>query len=396
MPAPRFLCGVNYWPRGKGMDLWKAFEPDEIADDFQRLKRLQAHAISLPLVWEDFQPRQEVVSQVALRQLDAVFDLAKTFGLKVMPVLLAGHQSGVNWVPQWALEDEEDPDDPLPRRVSVGMRTRRRMRDIYSDPGMLRAQVMLVREVVARYRTHPALWGWTVGSEVGRLVEPKSRDAFWLWNALIAGEVKRLDPRHHALFGMGAEDLLRDRIRPEDVSEPEDVVGVRCREMGPDPQEVVFLASLAWHLSLRRVVVTEAGRPMAPPGADSRFETFYEGNHHRTGLLASESQAAEYLTAVLTGLWRIGAAGAFVYCYADAEPGMFGRPPFDERIVERTYGLIRADGSEKPAAEAFRAFARKRREVQVPDEEIFGGLTAPQYYQAPDEHFRALLAEFTG
>jgi endo-1,4-beta-mannosidase len=73
-----------------------------------------------------------------------------------------------------------------------------------------------------------------------------------------------------------------------------------------------------------------------------------------------------------------------------------GHPPFDERIVERSFGLIRADGSEKPAAEAFRAFARKRREVQLPDEGTIGGLTTPQYHDAPDEHFRAPLAEFSG
>ncbi len=393
--SSKFVLGLHYWPRAKGLEFWKAFEPAEIAQDFARIKALHASAISLPLIWEDFQPRPDLVSHVALKQLDAVFDLAREHGLKVMPVLFSGHQCGVNWMPYWTLDDAKDDADPLPRRLSIGMRTRRKVHDLYTDPEMLQAQVTLLREVVPRYATHPALWGWCVGSEFGRVLEPPSRGAMWLWNALIGAEVKRLDPKHPAFYCVGAEDLLRDRIRPDDVAEPEDLIGLRARDMGPEPHEVVFVASLAHQLSLRRVLVMDLGRPTTPPGADSRFEDYHEGHTHRTTYMFSEEQAAGYLTEALTGLWETGAAGAFVYCYSDVEPMVFERPPFDERIPERTFGLLRADGTEKPAAKAFKAFARQRHEIHAPANSGLDDLTPDEYYEAPDEFFRIRLADFS-
>jgi len=393
--ASRFLLGLHYWPRTKGLEFWKAFDAEEIGKDFARIRALGAQAVSLPLIWEDFQTRPDLVSDVALRQLDAVFDLAAANRLKVLPVLFSGHQCGVNWLPWWTLRDEQDDADPLPRRVSIGMRVRRRVRDLLADPAMLRAQVNLLREVVPRYRDHPALWGWCVGSELGRVVEPTNREAMWLWNALIGGEVKRLDPRHPALYTVGAEDLLRDRIRPDDMSAPEDMVGLRVRDMGPDPQEVLFVANLAGHLAARRVLAMDLGRPMVSRGAESRFEDYHEGQTHRTAYLVSEEQAAEYLGETLSGLWEGGAAGAFVYCYSDVAADVCERPPFDERLPERSFGLLRADGSEKPAAAAFRAFARQRRPLRAAaTNSVLADLSPEAYYEAPDEHFRIRLAEF--
>lgn len=392
----KFSLGLHYWPKAKGLDFWKTFDPAEIAGEFAQINGLKADFVQIPLIWEDFQPHIGTISSLALRHLDSVFDAAREVGLKVLPVLFSGHECGVNWLPYWLLSDDEDEDEPYPRRMSVGIASRCKVRDLYRDPELLEAQVNLVREIVPRYRQHPALFGWTLSSDLGRVREPDDRRHLFLWNALLAGEVKRLDPKHSALFGMSADDLLRDRIRPEDVAEPEDLLGLGCREMGPEPAEIVFVSGLAAHLSFRRVLVTGVGKPMAPQGAQTRFEDYHEGPVHRTAYFLSEEQAAEYLTSSLTALWQAGAAGAVVYCYADADPSLYSRPPFDQSLIERTFGLVRADGSEKPAAQAFRAFGKKKRKLLAPLQIGFEDLLASEYYEAPDQHFRSRLSEFAG
>ena len=166
--------------------------------------------------------------------------------------------------------------------------------------------------------------------------------------------------------------------------------------MGPEAQEVVFVADLASHLADRRVLALEVGRPSTPAGADSRFEDFHEGQAHRTVFMLSEDLAAEYLVSALTGLWEAGAVGAFVYCFADAEPALFQKTPYDERPPERSYGLLRADGSEKPAAAALRKFAKKRHPLQDSSGLHMADLDAQAYYRAPAEAFRVRLADFLG
>jgi endo-1,4-beta-mannosidase len=108
--------------------------------------------------------------------------------------------------------------------------------------------------------------------------------------------------------------------------------------------------------------------------------------------LASEEEAELYYTQVLGRLAATGAAGAYAWCYADYHADLFDRAPFDRAIRERTFGLIRADGSEKPAARVFRRFADQLALGQVE----FG--TAPKlldvapdaYYAEPQVHFKRL------
>ena len=37
---PRFLLGVNYWPRRSAMYMWERFDAGELAEDLARVKAL--------------------------------------------------------------------------------------------------------------------------------------------------------------------------------------------------------------------------------------------------------------------------------------------------------------------------------------------------------------------
>jgi len=85
------------------------------------------------------------------------------------------------------------------------------------------------------------------------------------------------------------------------------------------------------------VLFEEFGLPTGIPGG------------HGPGRLADEQVAAEYTGRALDGLRHSGCIGALLWCFADYAPAVHGRPPFDEALHERSFGLWRADGSAKPA-----------------------------------------------
>jgi len=112
--------------------------------------------------------------------------------------------------------------------------------------------------------------------------------------------------------------------------------------------------------------------------------------------LASEDEGGLYYAQVLERLAATGAAGAYAWCYADYDARLFDRAPFDSAIRERSFGLIRADGSEKPAALAIRAFAQllARGDVTVGNAPALLDVSADEYYATPREHFSRLYARW--
>jgi endo-1,4-beta-mannosidase len=112
--------------------------------------------------------------------------------------------------------------------------------------------------------------------------------------------------------------------------------------------------------------------------------------------LASEEEAAKYYDEVLERLAKTGAAGAYAWCYADYDPLLFDRPPFTTAVRERTFGLVRADGSEKPVTDVFRRFRKRRDAGELETVQSASAIravldvTADEYYRSPGTHFERL------
>jgi hypothetical protein len=163
-----------------------------------------------------------------------------------------------------------------------------------------------------------------------------------------------------------------------------------------DPELVPFSCALTAGLSGsgRPTLMQEFGLCTAPPGAAGHTITDDFLGQPRSQYLASEDEAAAYYGAVLEGLVRTGAAGAYAWCYGDYDAALFDRPPLATAVRERTFGLVRADGSEKAAVEVFRAL-RKRRDAGVLVRSTVPqalDVSADEYYQAPAAHFERLYA----
>jgi endo-1,4-beta-mannosidase len=104
---------------------------------------------------------------------------------------------------------------------------------------------------------------------------------------------------------------------------------------------------------------------------------------------------------VLDRLVRTGAGGAYAWCYADYDPRLYDRAPFATAVRERSFGLVRSDGTEKPAAEVFRRF-RKHRDAEGLETDKARAreipkvldVTADEYYRDPTSHFARLYARW--
>jgi hypothetical protein len=112
----------------------------------------------------------------------------------------------------------------------------------------------------------------------------------------------------------------------------------------------------------------------------------------RPQYLASEEEGGRYYGQVLDRLAATGAAGAYAWCYGDYDAALFDRAPFATAIRERSFGLVRADGSEKPACAVIREFASRlaRGEIRFGAAPKLLDLGVDAYYAAPEDNFRRL------
>src|SRR5687768_2208673 len=107
-----FLLGCNYWPRRKAMYWWSDFDAGEVREEFSLIREIGLNIVRLFLLWDDFQPTPDAVSETALANLATVCDIAAENGLGLDMTYFTGHMSGPNWSPRWLL----DPNGTVPSR----------------------------------------------------------------------------------------------------------------------------------------------------------------------------------------------------------------------------------------------------------------------------------------
>ena len=182
--------------------MWKEFDAEGIRADFETMRSLNLRLVRLFLLWEDFQPRPDVVEERQLENLARTFELAEEAGLLLMPTLFVGHMSGPNWLPSWAISEERYEGGLV--YVADGVPSERRPRDLYDDPLMLEAQRLLAETVVGRFRDQSALYGWDLCNEIDLVQMPETAEKGdrWLREMRVANLVLRLvDGKTERTFG---------------------------------------------------------------------------------------------------------------------------------------------------------------------------------------------------
>jgi endo-1,4-beta-mannosidase len=358
-----FRVGINYWPRRKAMGWWKAFDEGEVAGEFDVIADLGLRLVRVFLLWEDIQPTPEAISPAVLADLQTVCDLAEERGLGLDVTFFTGHMSGPNWAPPWLLGGSE----PVPdaRQVVSGPDLDAgSYRNPFVDPVAVRAAELQLRTVVGRLRHHPAIWAWNLGNEPDLFAHPPDAIAGPDWARRLFAVIRELDEVHHVTVGLHAPSLVSDNgLRVDRLFSGADMAAMHAypiyANFGAQPLEpdaVPFATALTAVLSGRPTLMEEFGACTAPPGQGTTTWEWQALGRTWRQVMLSEEALAEHLAEVLPRLVEVGARGALLWCFADYDESLWGRPPCDTMLHERHFGLLRPDGTPKPHAEVVRRF----------------------------------------
>jgi endo-1,4-beta-mannosidase len=356
------------------MYMWQRLDLRRFREDMARIRDLGLDCVRFFLMWEAFQPEPGAMDRQILRQFDGVMDAIAEAGLRAMPTLFCGHMSGANWLPRWTLDRTTQAGRF--RTISDGREAAYGVGDFYADPDFLRAQVLFCERVGERVRDHPALYLWDLGNEFSNLREPQRPEDAAEWSRRLTDALMQTSGVG-ATGGLHGEDVEQDRkIRPSTIAEPWTIATMHGYTVyAPfsrgrlDPDVVPFYESLIAAFTGKRVLFSEFGNPACAPDVTNPQKA-------QPFACLMEDEMAEYCGAVLDRLMHAGSTGAFWWCWSDYDERLASLPPFDRAPHELRFGLIRANGSEKPVAAALRRFAAKAHEVRsqeslVVDEQEF-------------------------
>lgn len=393
----RFLLGVNYWPRRSAMAMWDAFDTREIDEDLACIASLGLDVVRFFLLWEAFQPDARSLDRQMLGKLDAFVEMLSAHGLRGMPTFFTGHMSGVNWLPEWAL-DNEFPNGRFRTFTKHGERPFG-IGDFYADADLLATQRLQVRAVGERLREHPAIFAWDLGNEFSNLRVPVSIRNATEWSKRLTDDLLATSGIA-VTAGTHGEDITKDNnIRLSSLCSEFAFATMHGYSVYStfahdrlDTEVVPFLAAVGQAFAHRPVLFSEFGNPTCPPGTLSPYdreplpgEWVPPSRPPNTENLApyaclTELEMCTYAHRVLDRLQRRGALGAFWWCYADYAAEIAERPPFDQAKHELSFGIVRNDGSLKPVAQILRDFAKEQRDV----------VEAPQFQIDENAHYAGL------
>jgi endo-1,4-beta-mannosidase len=381
-----FELGVNYWPRRRAMYMWREFDLGEVREDMAHIAAIGFDVVRVFALTQDFLPGPRSVNAEMVERLVEVSRCAKEAGLTIVPTLIVLNMSGHIWWPEWMLDAHGRP------------------ADLFSDPAMLSSQALLVETCAGALSGDSAIRAFDLTNEIDDAQRPATRDAGRRWATTLASAIRRAAPGTPIQIGTHLPSLTTtNNMRVDDVAAvaDEDVMHaypLYCDVARSflDPELVPFSCALTTALSGsgRPTLMQEFGLCTAGPGEAGHTITDDFLGQPREQYLASEDEAAEYYGAVLERLVRTGAAGAYAWCYGDYDQALFDRPPLATAVRERTFGLVRADRREKPAAEVFRRLRRRRDAGELVRSAVPRVLdvSADEYYQAPAAHFERLYA----
>jgi endo-1,4-beta-mannosidase len=263
---------------------------------------------------------------------------------------------------------------------------------MFHDEMALNASRLLLTTVVSRLKDHPAIWMWNLGNEPDLFAWPHSADEGAAWTKEMVGLIKSIDPHHPVTCGLHSANLHMDNgLRIDKVYAQTDVAVMHSYPMytpwareNLDPDFVPFTCALTAALGGKPVLMEEFGGCTALPGEASHIIKWTETNgREREQFMASEEDLAEFLRLTIPKLQDSGATGAMLWCYADYIPELWDKPPCDNAVHERFFGLVRPDGTLKPHTKVIQEFAKTNPQVKPIPEYAKIAIDADEFYKEP-------------
>ncbi|RME85012.1 MAG: hypothetical protein D6775_04015 [Caldilineae bacterium] len=380
------ILGIGYLPTRTGPALWQKFDRAEIADDLAHIAALGFQAVRVPLFWADFQPAVDRIDARAFDRFERFLTLAQEEGLQVTGGLWTGIWDGALWWPDWGVTPAPLPPH-WPLLVNNTWVRWGRIRHPFTDERMLGARQLLVDELVAHFRSHPALSGWEPLPGFGRLAAATERQAIvdWLGST---NEVLQAAAAECPCTYLLAIDALETAsgIWPDEVvaagGEPSLSIATFAsdrRRLPLNSRWIAFALDLTRALAGRPVSLHLAGLPTAAAGerSEARDGVYY----------ANEEEAAAHLAEVIAIARQRGCPALWLWRWADIPEERWNQPPYDRPNWRRHTGLLRADGSEKKLVEALQ---QPLPEVRYPELSV----DTEAYRADPPARFQELWYEF--
>lgn len=400
-----FLLGVNYWPRAKAMYWWSGFDSGEVRDEFAMIRGIGLTHVRFFLLWENFQPAPDRIDPTALKDLRTVCDIAAEAGLKLQPTFFTGHMSGPNWAPDWLVHQSAKRGRDELRLVSLTLHTAlpHTIYNTYTEPFVIEAEKLQLRTVCGELKDHPAIWSWSLGNEPDLFCRPPDAPTGKRWVRDMVRTIKSVDPSHPVLIGLHVMSLAFDvGLRVDHIAEVTDISVMHGYSIYDplarrplDPDYVPFTCAHTAALAGRAVLYEEFGLCTRESDEPSGLRSInnWDGTT-RQQYFASEQDGAQYYSEVLPRLQRVGALGAFAWCFGDYHRSLWDKPPCDFVEHERWFGLFRADGSLKPMGQAVADFAKSRPKVMAPERTVRMPVSADEYYRNPAKYRPGMYEAF--
>lgn len=293
--TPSVMRGINYEPRDTPFDAqWKNFDAEVTAKDFDTIVALGLDTIRIFVPYFEFGGEHPKPTEIA--KLRNLLDLAADRKLRVIVTLFDG------WV------------DHRPVRWPA-------------DESHLLGLIPAIKD-------HPALAMWDVKNEADLddgLFATKLEVRAWV--AHMIAKVRELDPVHPITVGWASAEAAED----------------------PGMAALVDVVTFHWYLpanelgaAIERVKKGANGRPvMLGEFGLPTFNSVFPGGH-------TEAEQAKYYADILSTAKKHGVDSTLAWTLHDlkhAPPGV--KLPW--RVgPQKTLGVLRSDGSEKPAAAVLR------------------------------------------
>jgi hypothetical protein len=337
----RFSLGVNY-------RLNAQLNASVSAGDFAHMARLGLDAVRVFVSWAQLQPQPESIDAGVLDGLAALIEQAQRLGLRVLPAL-TGNLDGKDLLPRWA----------------------RSLPNLYAGP-LLEAQVVLAAAVAERLEEYAgSIVAWDIGHEFSRVRPPRagkvttgehgnapvSEQEVAAWSKAVAQPFRA--SRIPVTAGTWQRDLTTDtNVRLGSLCVPFGFASMQATTPLPfgrgalDPETIPFFAMVTAAFSFKPVLMTSVG-------------------------CETDDEHASLASAMLHRLHADGRLGAYWSHWRD-----------DER------GVIRTDGTERPVADALRAFAKTSPVVQRANDMPM--ISSTYYYRTLPDSITTLYDAFLG
>jgi len=350
-----FTVGLDYQPSSSGPFLWQAFDAAAVTSDLALIARAGFRRVRVGLAWDSFMPDAHGVDARRLGELDTLLRAALAEGLGVVPVLFVQAHGDCVLLPGRAVSRQGSRRGV--RVLNDGLLEPGGPRDTWTDPLMIELADRWSRTMASNFAGHPAVAAWDLGDDPARVVRPRRIADLAAWIALVAAPLReRGEP---VQLTLGAGDVLSARgVRLGALATHLDRIDIAVRPSQLRHLGLAAASALRFLAQLAQSLAGDAGGSIGlavalpSPGGDDQG--------------TDEADGAAAVDRLLERRLEAGVGGLRATRWCDLHPRLGERAPFDRDPWLLRSGLMRLDGSAKPALEPWARAARGEPEAAPP------------------------------